>query len=261
MPPLLFVATGLRGLQATPAAFANAVRSAAPASFELPPPSSPQVLALVLAAAVLTSPQAPDLETLASVLKEAVAGLATPTEAPSISFAVSAPVPKSPRAGAPPRVPEAPPQTRSPTPSPTDAALASLLEWIPTIPRGCEDKVAHAFHLQLFRHYRADANSLPQSPIREQWTWVRSRAPSLPGIAEVLRAFLASPPPVQEIRHNPAASPADVEAANQAAGAARKKGYTPQKVDSQVFSKALWVGQHPPRQVRGGALVHLGRAA
>ena len=195
MPPLLSIATKLRGLQATPAAYANAVRSAVPASFELPPPSSPQFLALVpviLATAVLTSPQTPDLEALASVLRQAVAVPATPTEAPSISFAVPAPVPKSPRAAAPPRVPEAPPQTRSPTP-PTDAALASLLEWIPTILRGCEDEVAHAFHLQLFRHYRADASSIPQSPIRELWAWVRNR---LPGIANVLRAFLASPPPV-----------------------------------------------------------------
>ena len=110
--------------------------------------------------------------------------------------------------------------TRSPTLSPTDTALASLLEWIPMIPRGCEDEAAHAFHLQFFRHYGADASSLPQSPIREQWTWVRSCAPSLPGIAEVLRAFLASLPPVQQITDNPAASPANAEAANQAAGAA-----------------------------------------
>ena len=154
-----------------------------------------------------------------------------PLLAPNISFAVPAPVPKHPRAAAPPRVPEAPPQTRSPTPSPTDAALASLVEWIPTIPRGCEDEVAHAFHLQLFRHYGAYASSLPQSPIREQWTWVRNHAPSLPGIAEILCAFLASPPPVQQITDSPAASPADAEAANQAAGAAKKKGYTPQKLD------------------------------
>ena len=59
--------------------------------------------------------------------------------------------------------------------------------------------------------------------------------------------------------------------------AAKKKGYTPQKVDTQVFSKALWVGwqeiddppgggsgrgaagRHPPRQVRSRALLHLGR--
>ena len=59
LPPLLSIATRLRGLSATPAGFANAVRSAVPASFELPPPSSPQFLALVpvvLATAVLTSP-------------------------------------------------------------------------------------------------------------------------------------------------------------------------------------------------------------
>ena len=197
LPPLLSIATRLRSLQATPAAFANAVRSAVPASFELPPPSSPQFLALVpviLAAAVLTSPQAPDLDALASVLRQAVASPAAPTEALNISFAVPAPVPKHPRAAAPPKAPEAPPQPRSPTPSPTDAAPASLLEWITTIPRGCEDEVAHAFHLQLFRHYGANISSLPQSPIREQWTWVRSHAPSLPGIAEVPRTFLASPP-------------------------------------------------------------------
>ena len=56
-PPLLSMATGLRGLQATPVAFANAMRSAVPVSFELPPPRSPQFLALVpviLASAVLT---------------------------------------------------------------------------------------------------------------------------------------------------------------------------------------------------------------
>ena len=93
LPPLLSIATRLRGLQATLVAFANAVRSAVPASFELLPPSPPQFLALVpviLAAAVLTSPQAPDLEALASVLKQAVVGPAAPIEAPSISFAVPA---------------------------------------------------------------------------------------------------------------------------------------------------------------------------
>ena len=59
LPPLLSIATRLRSLQSTPPAFANAVRSVVPASFELPPPGSPQFLALVpviLAAAVLTSP-------------------------------------------------------------------------------------------------------------------------------------------------------------------------------------------------------------
>ena len=113
---------------------------------------------------------------------------------------------------------------------------------IPTIPTGCEDEVAHAFHLQLFRHYGASVSSLPKSPIWDQWTWVCSHAPSLPGIADVLRTFLASPPPVQQIVGSLAASPAEAEAANQAEGAAKKKGFTPQKVDPQVFSKALWVG-------------------
>ena len=41
---------------------------------------------------------------------------------------------------------------------------------------------------------------------------------------------------------SPAASPAEAAAANEAEGAANKKGYTPQKVDPQIFSKALWVG-------------------
>ena len=64
----------------------------------------------------------------------------------------------------------------------------------------------------------------------------------LPGIAEVLRAFIASVPLVQQITGSPAASPTDAEAANQAARAAKKRGCTPQKGDPQVFSKALWVG-------------------
>ena len=48
------------------------MRSAVLAMFKLPPPSSPQFLALVpfiLAAAVLTSPQALDLEALTGVLR------------------------------------------------------------------------------------------------------------------------------------------------------------------------------------------------
>ena len=198
------------------------MRSPVPASFELPPPGSPQFLNLVpviLAAAILTLPQMPSLDDLAGVLRQAVASPEAPTDAPNISFDVPAPVPK-PRAAAPLRAPGAPLQPPSPAPSPTDTALASLLEWIPTIPRGCEDGVAHAFHLQLFCHYGASASSLPQSPIREQWAWVRSHAPSLPGIAEVLRTFLATPPPVQQIVDSPAASPAEAEATNQAEGAA-----------------------------------------
>ena len=250
MPPVLSIATRLRGLQSTPPTFANAVLSAVLASFELPPPGSPQFLALVpaiLAVVVLTSPQMPDLEDLAGVLRQAVAAPSpvtipeAPMDTPNLSFAVPALVPK-PRAAAPLRAPGAPLQPPSPTPSPADAAPASLLEWIPEIPRGCEDEVAHAFHLQLFRHYGANVSSLPQSPIRDQWTWVRSHAPSLPGIADVLRTFLAKPPPVQQVVDGLAASLAEAAAANQAEGAAKKKGYTPQKVDPQIFSKAPWVG-------------------
>ena len=180
------------------------MRSAVPASFEVPPPGSLQFQALVpviLAAAVLTSPQVPDLEDLARVLRQAMAtpGPVTtpeaPVDAPELSFAIPARVPK-PRAAAPLRALGAPLQPPSPVPSPTDAVLGSLLEWIPKIPRGCEDEVAHAFHLQLFRHYGASVTCLPQSPIWDQWTWVRTHAPSLPGVADVLRTFLASPPPV-----------------------------------------------------------------
>ena len=214
------------------------MRSAVPASFELPPPGSLQFLTLVpviLAAAVLTSPQVPDLDDLASVLRRAVAGPHRCTP-----HLLCCPGPGS--QTTPLRAPSAPLQPPSPTPSPTDAALASLLESIPTIPRGCEDEVAHAFHLELFRHYGANASSLPQSPIREQWVWVRSHAPSLPGIAEVLCTFLTSPPPAQQIVDSRDASPAEAEAANQAEGATKKKGYMPEKVDPQVFSKALWVG-------------------
>ena len=220
------------------------MRSAVPASFELPPPGSPQFLALVpviLAAAVRSWP---DLKALAGVLRQAVATPSpvttpeAPVDAPEILFAILAPVPK-PRAADPLRAPGAPLQPPSPTPSPTDAALASFLQWIPEIPRGCEDKVAHAFHLRLFRHYGVSVSSLPQSPIRDQWTWVRSHAPSLPGVANVVRTFLASPLPIQRVVDSPAASPAEATAANQAKGAAKKKGYMPQKVDPQVFSKAL----------------------
>ena len=250
IPPLLSIATRLRGLPSTPPAFANAVRSAVPASFELPTPGSQQFLVLVpviLATAVLTSPQAPDLEELADVLRRAMAAPSavpvpeTPTRAPGLSFAVPDPIPK-PRAVSAFRAPGATAQPPSPTASPTDAALASLLEWIPEIPKGREDEVAHALHLQLFRRYGANFSTLPQSPIREQWAWVRSHAPSLPGIAEVLRSFLSSPPPVQQVADSPATSPAEAAAANQAQGAAKKKGYTPQKIDPQTFSKALWVG-------------------
>ena len=226
------------------------MRSAVPASFELPLPGSPQfvsVVPVILAAAVLSSPQVPELKDLAGVLRQAVATPSpmttpeAPVEAPEISFADPAPVPM-PRAAAPLRAPGPPLQPPSPAPSPTDVVLASLLEWIPEIPQACEDEVAHAFHLQLFRHYGASVSSLPQSPLRDPWTWVCRHAPSLPGVADVLRTFLASPPPVQQVVDSPAASPAEAAAANQAEGATKKKGYTPQKVDTHIFSKALWVG-------------------
>ena len=250
VPPLLSIATRLHGLQSTPPTFANAVRSTVPASFELPPPGSQQFLVLVpviLAAAVLTSPQAPNLEELADVLRRAMAAPSavpvpeTPARAPELLFAVPDPIPK-PRAVSALRAPGATAQPPSSLPSPADAALTSLLEWIPENPKGCEDEVAHALHLQLFRQYGANVNTLPQSPIREQWAWVHSHAPSLPGIAEVLRSFLSNPPAVQRVSDSPATSPAEAAAANQAQGAAKKKGYTPQKIDPQVFSKALWVG-------------------
>ena len=250
LPPLSSIATRLRGLLSTPPAFANALRNAVPASFELPAPGSQQFLVLVpvtLAAAVLTSPQAPDLEELADILRRAMAPSSsvpapeTPTLAPGLSFAIPDPIP-NPRAATAIRAPGAAPQPPSPTASPIDAALASLLECIPEIPKGCEDEVAHAFHLQLFSQYGANVSTLPQSPIRDQWTWLRNHAPSLPGIADVLRTFLASPPPVLHVADSPAASPAEAAAANQAEGAAKKKGYTPQKIDLQTFPKALWVG-------------------
>ena len=242
IPPLLSIATRLRGLQSTPPAFANAVRSAVPASFELLAPGSQQFVVLVpviLAAAVLTSPQAPNLEELADVLRRAIPE--TPARAPGLSFAFLDPIPK-PKAVSAFRAPGATAQPPSPMASPTDAALASLLEWIPEIPKGCEDEVAHALHLQLFRQYGANVSTLPQSPIREQWAWVRSHAPSLPGVAEVVRSFLSNPPAVQRVVDSPATSPTEAAAANQAQGAAKKKGYTPQKIDPQTFSKALWVG-------------------
>ena len=202
---------------------------------------------VILAAAVLTSPQAPNLEELAEFLRRAMAAPGavpvpeTPARAPELSFAVPDPIPKA-KAFSAFRAPGATAQPPSPTASPTDAALASLLEWIPEIPKGCEDEVAHALHLQLFRQYGANVNTLPQSPIREQWAWVRSHAPSLPGIAEVLRSFLSNPLAVQRVTDSPATSPAEAAAANQAQGGAKKKGYTPQKIDPQTFSKALWVG-------------------
>ena len=107
-----------------------------PASFELPAPGSQQLLVLVpviLAAAVLTSPQVPDLEELANVLRRAmttpspVPAPETPVRIPELSFAIPDPIPK-PRAAAALRAPGAAPQPPTPTASPTDAALASLLE-------------------------------------------------------------------------------------------------------------------------------------
>ena len=224
LTPLLSIATRLRGLPSTPPAFANAVRNAVSACFELPAPGSQQFLVLVpviLDAAVLTSPEAPDLEELADALRSAMAAPSpvpvpeNPTRAPGLSFAIPDPIPK-PRAATALRAPGAAPQPPSPMASPIDAALASLLEWILEIAKGCEDEVAHAFHLHLFRQYGATVSTLPQSPIRDQWAWVRSHALSLPGIADVLRTFLASPPPLQQVADSPAASPAETAAANQA---------------------------------------------
>ena len=100
IPPLLSIATRLRGLPSMPPAFANAVRSAVPASFELPTPGSqqfPVLVPVILAAAVLTSPQAPDLAELADVLRRAMA-------APS-----PVPVPETPT---PPPGCRSPPRTR-----------------------------------------------------------------------------------------------------------------------------------------------------
>ena len=154
-------------------------------------PGSPQFLTLVpvnLAAAVLTSPHMPHVDDLAGVFRQAMASPEAPTHAPNIFFVVLAPVPK-PWAAAPLRVPGAPLRPPSPAPSSTDAALAFLLVWNPRIPRGCEDEVTHAFHPKLFRHYGASVSSLPQSPIREHWAWVRSHSPSLPGIAAFFEAW------------------------------------------------------------------------
>ena len=91
IPPLLSIATRLRRIPSSPPAFANAVRSAVTAFSELPTPGSQRFLVLVLvilAAAVLTSPQAPDLEELADVLRKTMAAprpvpvLETPTRRP-----------------------------------------------------------------------------------------------------------------------------------------------------------------------------------
>ena len=211
------------------------MRTAVPASFELPSPGSRQLLVavpVILAAAVLTSPWVPDLEELANVLRRAmttpspVPAPEAPVRAPEPSFAIPDPVPK-PQAAVALLAPGAAPQPPSPTASATDSAVASLLEWIRDIPKGCEDEVAHAFRLQPFRHYSASVSTLSQSPLRDQWTWVRSHTPSLPGVAHVLRTFLASPPPVQRVTKSPAASPAEAAAANQAEGAAKEKRYTP----------------------------------
>ena len=130
---------------------------------------------VILAAEVLTSPQVPDLEELADVLRRATAAPSpvpapeTPVRVPGLSFAIPDPIPK-PKAAAALRAPGAAPQPPSPTASPSDAALASLLEWILDIPKGFDDEVAHAFHLQLFRQYGASVRTLPRSPIRDQWT-------------------------------------------------------------------------------------------
>ena len=86
--------------------------------------------------------------------------------APGLSLAIPDPIPK-PRVTTALRAPGAAPQPPSPTSTPIDAALASLLEWIPEILKFCEDEIAHAFHLQLFRQYGANVSTLPQSPIRD----------------------------------------------------------------------------------------------
>ena len=109
LPHLLSIATRLRGLESTPPTLANAVRSAVPALSELPSPGSQQFLVLVpviLAAALLTSPQVPALEELANVLRRAmttpspVPAPEAPLRAPDLSFAIPDPIPK-PRAAAP----------------------------------------------------------------------------------------------------------------------------------------------------------------
>ena len=214
IPPLLSIATRLFGLPSTPPAFANAVRSAVRASFELPTPGSQLFLVLVpviLAAAVVTSPEAPDLEELADVLRRAMAARSpvpfpeTPTRASGFSFAVPDPIPK-PRAAFAFRAPGAAPQPPSPTALPIDAALASLLEWIPEIHKGSENQVAHAFHLRLFRQYGANVSTLPQSPIRDQWAGSAamhpicpasrtSCAPSSPAPLLSSRLLTVQPPP------------------------------------------------------------------
>ena len=127
IPPLLSIATRLRGLQSTPPAFANAVRSAVLASFELLAPGSqqfPVLVPVILAAAVLTSPQAANLEELADVLRRAMAAPSTvpvpqtPARAPGLSFAVPDPIPK-PKAVSAFRAPGATAQPPSPTAPPT----------------------------------------------------------------------------------------------------------------------------------------------
>ena len=55
LPPLLSIATRLRSLRSTPPVFANTVHSAVPASFELPPPGSPQFLPLCPSSSPLLS--------------------------------------------------------------------------------------------------------------------------------------------------------------------------------------------------------------
>ena len=59
---------------------------------------------------------------------------------------------------------------------------------------------------------------------------------------KLLRDFMLNPLRMQEVTGDDRVLPEEVAAVNLAAGAAKKKAYGPQKVDSQVFSKALWVG-------------------
>ena len=157
--------------------------------------------------------------------------------APNISFAIPAPVPPHPT-----KAPGAPHLPQPQTHSPEDAALADLLGWICTIQQGCADEMAHALHVKMLRQYGACASSFPQSPIRGQWGWLRTHAPTLSGMAEVLKDFMPNPAQLRKITEEPATSLDEAAAANQATGAAQKKPCTPQKTDPQLLSKALWVG-------------------
>ena len=245
LPPLLFIAIKLCSPQSTPPAFANAVRSAVPASFELPPPGSSQFVALVpviLAAAVLTSPQMPNLDDPAGVLRQAVpvaSPMAIPDtlmDAPNISFCRLGPRSQTPGSHSrtrvllsgrrhlhpPPSTPRWPPFWNGSSQSHGDVKTPSTSSCSATTARA----LAPSFNP------RCGINGHGSASTHRAWPASRtSCAPSLPAL-----------PQSNKIVGSPAASPAEADAANQAEGAAKKKGYTPQKVDPQVFSKALWVG-------------------